>query len=626
MEQNMLHLSFELSPERKAWRPPTPPERRGEKLVVLDLETSGLKWWEHHRPGGVAYLFPESGRHGYLPWAHVEEPLNIDEDVIYEWFTHEIRDCHILNQNTKFDIHMAYAWGVDFEAQNCTVGDVSHYAGLLDDSRKVFNQKQLCEDFGIDDAKVETVDGISIDGSMMMHYPASIIAERAIGDVRQVWKLWKKMQPQLDAEGLMTVKELEDELTYPTCEMERNAAIIDLSRLEEYIKLCHEEEQRLAWQIYKEVGIKDFKPKSPAHWERLFKTRQLPHPGKTPSGRIKTARAALEVVEDPFVSMGLEILSLRDMRSKYLDKYDNTVSPEGVIRYQLHQMRSDEGGTITGRYSSSAYKNKQTGEVTGINVQQVMHPDRQADKRFVIRELFIPEAGCDFLASDASQIEYRLFAHYAESPELEQAYKDNPKLSFHKHVHAKMSQYNLSYKGQKNFNFAVMYGAGLLKQATMVGLITEAEAEAIRAKYGYKYYYAPELAEARNLARMYEKEMPDGARLIAETQTEAETYGYVETILGRRGRFPSGARIHKALNTKIQGSAADIMKRKTIELHRERKNTGFVMRFIVHDEVCGDSPDRSCSAMVSEILNRQTTECRIPILWDTNTGPNWASC
>ena len=623
MEPGKLPLTFELSEKMSSWRPPAPPERMGEETVVLDLETDGLEWWAGHKPGGVGYFFPESGREGYLPWGHLDGySANLDENVIRRWFNREIRDCHVLNTNTRFDIHMAREWGVDLEKNNCTVGDVSHYAGLLDDSRKKFNLKLLCEDFDIDEAKVEVVDNYPIVGSEMMYYPASIVAERATGDVRQVWKLWKAMQPELVNQGLMGVKQLEDEIIFPVCEMERNAARIDITRLGEYLTMAHEEEQRLAWQLHKEVGIRGFNPKSPTHWETLFIKRQLPSPGRTPSGRIKTAKAALDVVDDECVSMGLKILEFRDLRSKYLDKYNNTVSVDGVLRYQLHQMRSDEGGTISGRFSSSGYKlNKKK---VGINVQQVMHPEKQEDKRFLIRRLFVPEPGNLFLSSDAKQIEYRLFAHFSESEELEAAYRENPDLSFHKHVHGKLASYNLPYKSLKNLNFAKLFGAGTLKLAVMVGLLTESQASDIKAKYGYKYYRAPEMKAAYELEALYAKEMPDAERLINEAKDQAESIGYITTLSGRRSRFPGGSRSHKALNAEIQGSAADIAKLKLIELHSERDRTGFIMRFPCHDEVCGDVPNKESADMVNEILNRQTTKLRIPILWDTGVGPNWA--
>jgi DNA polymerase I-like protein with 3'-5' exonuclease and polymerase domains len=107
----------------------------------------------------------------------------------------------------------------------------------------------------------------------------------------------------------------------------------------------------------------------------------------------------------------------------------------------------------------------------------------------------------------------------------------------------------------------------------------------------------------------------------------AEHRGYVKTILGRRSRFPDKKRIHKALNCIVQGSSTgDYMKMKLVELHRERKRTGFVMRAPVHDEVIGDVPDQESAKMVTEILDRQSLDLRVPILWETVTGSHWGEC
>ena len=123
-------------------------------------------------------------------------------------------------------------------------------------------------------------------------------------------------------------------------------------------------------------------------------------------------------------------------------------------------------------------------------------------------------------------------------------------------------------------------------------------------------------------------------KLLKVASELAEKRGYVRTILGRRSRFIKGCRCpacvingfrpYKALNGAIQGSAADVMKRKICDLHAERKYTGFKMRFTVHDQVVGDVPDKAAARRVDEVLNRQAYPLRVPILWETSIGPSWA--
>jgi DNA polymerase-1 len=100
--------------------------------------------------------------------------------------------------------------------------------------------------------------------------------------------------------------------------------------------------------------------------------------------------------------------------------------------------------------------------------------------------------------------------------------------------------------------------------------------------------------------------------------------GYVKTALGRRSRFPTEYKIHKALNAIIQGTAADIMKAKLVELHEQRKALDFTMRMTVHDEVTGDVADDVAAAKIDALLNTQRTQLRVPILWETGTGQTWA--
>jgi DNA polymerase I-like protein with 3'-5' exonuclease and polymerase domains len=115
------------------------------------------------------------------------------------------------------------------------------------------------------------------------------------------------------------------------------------------------------------------------------------------------------------------------------------------------------------------------------------------------------------------------------------------------------------------------------------------------------------------------------AKLLARLHREYEHRGYIRTVAGRRSRFPSNWKTFRALNRVIQGSAADVMKQKLVELHRERKRTGFLMRMTVHDEVGGDAQTPETATMVSEILNQQSfPELKVPIRWSVKTGANWA--
>jgi hypothetical protein len=221
-----------------------------------------------------------------------------------------------------------------------------------------------------------------------------------------------------------------------------------------------------------------------------------------------------------------------------------------------------------------------------------------------------------------------------------QEYKDNPKTSFHKYMHKRLSdKVLLTYGQQKDLNFAYIFGAGLTKLGLMCGHITQSDADEIYATHNWDH---PKLAITKEIKKAYEEEIPEVVELMALSMHLAKpgcdsdcnlrdnlhrSYdhrGYVRTLKGRRMRFPTGQRLHKAFNGIDQGTEADYMKTKLVELHKARHETGFVLRVTNHDEVVGDG-DRQVAQRIDELLNKQSfPEMRVPLTWETSMGPNWA--
>jgi DNA polymerase I-like protein with 3'-5' exonuclease and polymerase domains len=586
-----------ITDEVRAWRPPEPPSLDGIDEIELDCETTGLRWWEGDSPIGVALRIP-NGQTFYLPWGH-KPGGNIDEAVMRRWFEREVRNKHITNLNTRFDVHMLYAWGVDLEAQGCTVSDVAHYAALLDDHRRKFSLEQLGQDYVGEGKHQITIPGF--DPGKMAEYHAGEIDAYARQDVNLVGKLKQKLLPMMGTEELDEVRKLEDDVIFPVCEMERNAAPIDVQTLKRWANEIEQKYLRCLWEIYDLTGMR-VNPDSSEDWVKLFHARKLEFVAFTETGRPSFTDDVLKNIEDPVVQLARKAGKYSDLRSKYIVKYDKTIGSDGLLRYALHQLRADEGGTVSGRFASSKIV-----EGVGCNIQQVMAVEKQQaayGNEFIVRELFIPGNGL-LLSADAKQIEYRLFAHYAASPVILAAYDKDPDTSFHQLVWDLVKPFkpDIMYKAVKNLNFAKVYGAGRNKIASMLELPRE---------------------ESDRFVNIYDRMFPEVPRLIRKASDLAESRGYVKTLSGRRARFPDKKFGHKALNRVCQGSAADIMKMKCIELHRERKRLGLTMRMTVHDEVVGDVPDIEAARLVEEQLNRQSYELRVPILWDVNVGPNWA--
>ena len=614
------------------WVPPTPPQLDGVNEIYLDTETTGLAWWEKDRPIGIALGLP-SGQCLYLPWAH-RGGGNLCEETVKRWAQTELRGKRITNLNTRFDVHMLRSWDVDLEAQGCTVSDVGHYAALLDDHRKSFSLESISQDYlGIGKEQ-------GLDKTRMASYPAWQVASYAEQDVRLVGLLRDKMWPLLDEQDLQRVRQLEDEVIFVVCEMEKNGALLNHELLDRWIVESEIALTRCLLDIHKLTGF-NINPASPQDKTRLFNKLNLPM-AHTSKGAASFTDVVLKMIDHPVVRLLQRASKLTSLRSKYLLGYRNALDSHGILRYALHQLRAKksdadnagESGTVSGRFSSTEIQDD-----VGANIQQVFKVVKQRgsfgyaeddethdDEIFIIRKLFVPTPGSLFLSDDAMQIEQRIFASFAKTPSVLKAYRENPLLSFHELIHGLLLPYKpgLTYKRAKDCSFAKIYGAGTIKLAEMLEFITGEEAASMR---NIKDWENPKLLPAKEINKIYNTQLPEVPVLLEQAKRLAEDRGYVRTLLGRRARFPGGQRSHKALNSVIQGGAADIMKTKLVELHKARKDTGFLLRFTVHDEVDGDVPNLEAAARVGEILNSQSfPDLAVPILWKGATGQNWAAC
>ena len=597
-----LPLFNAIEQERRSkitWKSSIPPSLEGIEEIYLDVETTGLKWWEKDRPIGFA-LKTKDGREWYLPIAH-KGGGNLDEQVVKRWFQREVRNKKIINVNTRFDIHHIYQWGIDLEDQNCEVSDVAHWAALLDDSMKRgFSLDALSEKYlGVKESKIKEVNGEKIDYERMAEYHAGEIDAYARRDVELVAKLRDVMWPELEKQDLQRVRQLEDDAIYVTCEMERNGALIDKRKLEKWCELSESEIVEKLYLIHEISGFKLSTPDSRKDLIRIWKELKLPKTELTDEGQPSFKEEALKLIDHPLVNLIRETKHIAHVRSKYLKPYRDSITQDGHLQFQLHQLRSDKGGTISGRYSAT-------------KIQIVPAVEEQLERfggKYLIRELFIPSNGKLFFSSDAKQIEYRLFAHYAANPKVLEEYEKNPDLSFHKLVWEWVKPFkpDIKYKEVKNLNFAQIYGAGKEKTSLMLEM---------------------ERDESDLFVRFYHRRIPEIKKLIKKASATAQYRGYVKTILGRRTRFENKKFTHKALNSIIQGSGSDIMKRKMVEVHREnrKRKLGVTLRLTVHDQLCGDVPNKEIASEVQKILNVQSFNLSVPILWDMSTAENWAQC
>jgi len=387
----------------------------------------------------------------------------------------------------------------------------------------------------------------------------------------------------------------------------------------------------------------------------MFEALQLTLPRDPETNEPSFADDLLATYDHPVILLVRRAIALASVRSKFLLKYQRSVAGNGILRYELHQLPferekqgdigSGGGGAVSGRFSSAAMQYYDDGKQVkdGGNILQVFGVKSQYDPKrtfnpteeFIVRKLFVPDhqanPGAGWFTADMRQIEFRRFVHYSESETLINSYRKDPLTDYHVLVHGlieKLTGKDFERTYVKNFNFASMYGAGLLKMALMVNEINEAvlhELRGVQQRSGNKVAINdPRVTRTKALYTTYHTMFPQVKQLLDLASKTAETRGYVHTILGRRARFREGDRMYSALNRVIQGTAADDNKVALIDVYRSRKELGFIPRFTVHDELCGDLVDPSSLPSMADFLNKQRLECAVPILWAANVGPSWA--
>jgi DNA polymerase I-like protein with 3'-5' exonuclease and polymerase domains len=571
--------------EETPWKPPEvfPVLDDRYKRVGIDCESTGTDVHGKDVPVGTS-LYLEDGRNYYFPWGH-EGGGNLDKGRVVNFLQRELKGKTLIMAEAKFDTNMHRKIGVDFEAIGCKLREVQFQAALLDgDERRSFKLDDMAEDY-LNEKKVV------LPHKNIWQLPASIAGPYAEVDARLTFQLDEVLQPRIVAQDLATVLDVENELIYCVAEMERNGTPLDVEKLVAWLKEVDAEYSAIILDLYAKYGRR-VNPNAAKDLEQLFKQLGIEYGFTEKSGMGSFTDGFLKSVDHPAAAAVRKARTLDSLKSKYLKKYDNE-RDGNVIRYKLHQLKGDDYGTVSGRFSSSS-----------INIQQVFDPERQADKlgesRYTIRELFIPEPGKVWVKADASQIEFRLFAHYSQSKKLIQAYNDNPNVDFHSVVADVM---RVKRKPAKGLNFGKLYGMGRDKMSRQTGLDRE---------------------ESDVLFDKYDELFPEAKVLMNRAMELAKTRGYVKTLLGRRARFATAARLHSALNRVIQGSAADVLKKKLIEVYNYRKELGLTMRMTVHDEVDGDLEDPGKAVTLKELLDAPILDIRVPLTWDVQVGPNWA--
>ena len=387
-------------------------------------------------------------------------------------------------------------------------------------------------------------------------------------------------------------------------EIEQAGVRIDVAMLKKAEIQLNEELEGIEKQIYTIAGS-SFNINSPKQvGEVLFDQLHLDDKAKkSKNGQYSTSEEVLQALKTkhPVVGLILEYRELKKLISTYISALPTYIHPDtGKIHTTYNQTV-----TATGRLSSS-----------NPNLQNL--PIR-SERGQLIRQAVIPDEGCLFLSADYSQIELRLMAHFSQDPHLVQAFHSGQDI--HAATAAKIFNVpiDLGTKEQrrqaKTANFGIIYGISAF------GLAQQLDCSRTEAKTLIDGYFAA---------------FPGVIDYIERQKQIAREQGYAVTLFGRRRYLPDilshNATVRSfaernAVNSPIQGTAADIIKMAMVTIHRRLKDEGLKAQMImqVHDELNFNVPvceiDRVREIVVSEMQN--VVHLTVPLIADCGVGSNW---
>jgi DNA polymerase-1 len=573
--------------------------------VSIDLETTSPEPMRAKIVGVSLSTAPHEAC--YVPVAHrslVDSRQQLSLDYVLERLKSIVEDERVnkIGQNLKYDYIVLEKYGLRLRGIICDTMIAAH---LLDSSRMSYSLDELAKFYlGHNTITYKDLTGSGrskIDFEEVELEKAKVYA---CEDADVAMLLFKKLVPLLQELNLMKVfKEVYLRLIEVLARVEINGVKVDSSRLKELSMEFQAGLESLASDIYSQVGY-EFNLNSPIQLrEVLFGKLRLPMKKLTRTGEPSTD---VDVLNDlsrlhPVPERILEFRGLSKLKSTYVDALPKLINPEtGRIHTSFNQV-----GTSTGRVSSS-----------DPNLQNI--PIRSEEGKR-IREAFVPEEGFMLLSADYSQIELRLLAHFSGDEGLRSAFKagsdiHNRTASEIFGVPQDMVSPDMR-RLSKNINFGIIYGISAFGLARQLGT---------------------SVSIARNYMNEYFKRYSSVKKYMDESVRVAQDRGYAKTILGRRRPIPElgstdrtvrGIGERTAINTPIQGSAADILEIAMVKIH-DKLASGYKSNMIlqVHDELLFEVHEDELdviSRMVKEEMEGAFT-LEVPLRVDIGVGKSWA--
>ena len=614
------HIQVPLIEPETDWCPPVSfPDLTDQKEIAIDLETCD-PWLKTHGPGWafkdrgyiIGIAVATSGWKGYFPIKHTMGP-NLDEQVVRRWLQKQLDAPNAkVFHNAQYDVGWLKAEGYTI---NGTIHDTMMAAPLLNENEYSYSLNSIGKEYLGEEKDesllIEAAQAWGVDPKADMYkLSPNFVGQYAEQDADLTYRLWQILKKGIEEDDISDIYTTERKLLPVLIDMRMKGVRIDIERAQQVKKELLKKEQNIVKEIKRWYGVE------PDLWaaqslSQVFDRAGLQYP-TTPKTQAPSFVASWLENHDHKLPLAIaQARKLNKARTTFIDKMIMGHLVDGRIHAELHPLRSDSGGTVTGRFSGS-----------NPNLQQV--PARDPMIGSLIRSLFIPEEGKHWGCFDYSQQEPRLTVHYSvltQQDGAEEAAKEyeDKNADFHQIV-ADMA--NISRKEAKTINLGLSYGMGKDKLVEQLGISKE---------------------EAELLFDQYHERVPFIRGLRDSASRMGANRGYVKTLLGRKCRFnlyepfderktplpldqateEYGGRLkrsytYKAMNRLIQGSAADMTKKAMLDLYEE----GVLAHTQVHDELNISVTDKKEVEKISEIM-RDCVELKVPNIVDAEIGSSW---
>ncbi len=572
-----------------------------QKEICIDTETTGINANDVELVG-LSFSYAEHEGY-YIPIENEAEAKNILKhfDPLFK-----SKDVLWIGQNLKYDFLVLKWYGVELLG-NTFDTMLAHY--VIEPEGRRSMDLLSAQFLGYEPISITTLIGKKgKNQGTMRDAPLDQVTEYAAEDADITLQLKNCFVPLIKKRGVEKVfEQVENPLVRVLVDMEYEGVKVDIDFLNEYSKVLEVDAKVSEERVYEQAGVR-FNLASPKQLgEVLFDILKLDAKAKkTKTGQYATGEDVLQkmAAKHKIVDDILNFRELTKLKSTYVDSFPALINPKtGRVHTSYAQAVA-----VTGRLSS-----------TNPNLQNI--PIRTERGR-EIRKAFIPrEAGRVLVSADYSQIELRIVAAISGDPNMCEAFKLGKDI--HTATAAKVYSINeadvtkeMRYKA-KSVNFGIIYGQGAFGLAENLGISR---------------------TEAKEIIDNYKKEFPNIQLYMDQQINNAKELGFVETLMGRRRWLRDinssnftvrGFAERNAINSPIQGSAADMIKLAMIKIHGEMKKTNWESKMIlqVHDELVFDAVEKELPALKALILKCMKEALvlpnGVPVEAEVGVGKNW---